>query len=68
MGQNSNSSLPLTQRGLPVAEYKRLSAKCRRGETLTQEEHAAMKADTDAWANRFMQALKEGIRNKVPTP
>ena len=70
MGQNSNSMLPLTQPGrVPTSvEYAALVAKAHKTGSLTPEEMALKKAYTNMRAQQFVEALKEGIRNKVPTP
>ena len=70
MGQNSNSMLPLTQPGrVPTqAEFNAIVAKAHKTGSLTPEEMALKKAYTNMRAQQFVEALKEGIRNKVPTP
>lgn len=70
MGQNSNAMQSLSPPGrvpTPV-EFAALVAKAHKTGSLTPEEMALSEAYSNMRAQRFVEALKEGIRNKVPTP
>ena len=50
------------------AEFNAIVAKAHKTGSLTPEETALSDAYTNMRAQQFVEALKEGIRNKVPTP
>ena len=68
--QNTHSAHPLmkTPRPLTVAEENRLIAKMHNGQPLTPQEQALMKAHKEWIANRFVEALKAGVREGIETP
>ena len=73
MQSENNSSEPLTPRSQPgriptQAEFNALVDKNHKTGNLTEQERALLDAYHDMRAQQFLQALKDGVREGLPTP